>query len=713
MPEGKKWLRMFSLTILGAAIAAESYADYTIEEVQVTARKRAESLQEVPDSINVLSAAQIESAGIRDLKGVAALTPNLSMDDNYRPGTARISIRGMITPQVGDAPLAYVVDGVTAPSMDFINQDLHAVERIEVIKGPQGALYGKGAVGGAINIVTREPTNETEGSFVVGAGNGESVNAEGFLSGALVEDSLYYRVGAKHSDSAGFIENEVTGQMVDASKVSTVSGLLSYQLSDQGKVDLRARYSDNQAGVGYYSVVDSPDAIGDNVWSGQSSNILGGSNRELLELSGKFEWSADYGDLLFVAGYSEVDDLSFSDSDYTGMPSDFDLLFAGAQETQYGVKAYTTEVRFTAPADHAVQWQTGAYYQLREVESTLHLWDDFDGVGVRTRDSFDIPNDEFIGSNLDPDFFTEYLYSIVDSNTSDAWAIFGQAAYDLTDTLTVSAALRYDMDKRESYDWRDVEGTFAKRDFSELQPKFQLSYDLSEDVLTYVSVSRGFRSGGFNEPHPDVERVFDQEISDNFEIGFKSDFLDQKLVLNGAAFHVNTQNTQYTQFNVETFTLENLGIDRSISQGLEADFQYLVNSSLRLHGGVGMVKSEIDQYDVNPDLEGNRVPGVYRSNINLGAEYVRALQSGSELEFRVDYLRNGPIAWDLENSLEIGATNIVNVRASYIFDQSRITLFAENVTDEATISDAFVLDYGYGRQPGRPRYYGVQFGYSF
>ena len=148
MPDGRHWLKMFSLTFLGAAIAAESYADYTIEEVQVTARKRAESLQEVPDSITVLSAAQIESAGIRDLKGVAALTPNLSMDDNYRPGTARISIRGMITPQVGDAPLAYVVDGVTAPSMDFINQDLHAVERIEVIKGPQGALYGKGAVGG-------------------------------------------------------------------------------------------------------------------------------------------------------------------------------------------------------------------------------------------------------------------------------------------------------------------------------------------------------------------------------------------------------------------------------------------------------------------------------------------------------------------------------------------------------------------------------------
>ena len=143
------------------AVPAHVFAQgFVLEEVVVTARKRTENLQEVPDSITAFGRAQIESAGIAGFEDFANLTPNLSLNEGYRPGVAKITVRGMITPQVGDPPIAYVVDGVTASSIDFINQDLFAIERIEVLRGPQGALYGKGAVGGAINIVTRRPSNE-------------------------------------------------------------------------------------------------------------------------------------------------------------------------------------------------------------------------------------------------------------------------------------------------------------------------------------------------------------------------------------------------------------------------------------------------------------------------------------------------------------------------------------------------------------------------
>jgi len=148
-------LTLLVSTIPGLAYAQDGYEDQgVLEEVIVTARKRAENLQEVPDAITVFGQDQIESAGIMNFRGFADLTPNLAFYEGFQAGTPRITIRGLITPQVGDAPVAYVVDGITAATLDFISQEIFAIERIEVLKGPQGALYGKGAVGGAINITT-------------------------------------------------------------------------------------------------------------------------------------------------------------------------------------------------------------------------------------------------------------------------------------------------------------------------------------------------------------------------------------------------------------------------------------------------------------------------------------------------------------------------------------------------------------------------------
>ena len=134
--------------------AEESLEEASIEKIVVTARGRVESIQEIPESITSFNAEQIERAGIKSFRDVADLTPNLSQLDNFRPGLARIQIRGLITPQVGDAPLAFVVDGITASDLEFMNQQLFDIERIEILRGAQGALYGRGAIGGAVNITT-------------------------------------------------------------------------------------------------------------------------------------------------------------------------------------------------------------------------------------------------------------------------------------------------------------------------------------------------------------------------------------------------------------------------------------------------------------------------------------------------------------------------------------------------------------------------------
>ena len=159
----------------GGALAQQSELD-TIEEIDVTSRKRSENLQDIPDSITVFNESTIERAGIGNFSDFAALTPNLSAYGNFRPNLTNISIRGMTSTQLGEPPIAFVVDGITVPNLEFMNQELVDIQQIEVIRGPQGALYGKNAIGGAVNITTRAPTADT--GFILRGAVGASMKSE-------------------------------------------------------------------------------------------------------------------------------------------------------------------------------------------------------------------------------------------------------------------------------------------------------------------------------------------------------------------------------------------------------------------------------------------------------------------------------------------------------------------------------------------------------
>ena len=168
---------------------AESIPLVEGNEIIVTARRRDERLQDVPESVTAFSAKDIANAGIANFRDVADLTPNLSQLDNYRPGLARFQVRGLITPQIGDPPLAFVFDGVTAPDQEFVNQDLVDIERIEVLRGAQGALYGRGAVGGAVNIITKQPTNDFGGNVQASLANAGAWRLSSVVSGPIVRSS--------------------------------------------------------------------------------------------------------------------------------------------------------------------------------------------------------------------------------------------------------------------------------------------------------------------------------------------------------------------------------------------------------------------------------------------------------------------------------------------------------------------------------------------
>jgi len=681
--------------------AAEEALETAIDEVIVTARGREESLQEIPESITTFNAAQIERAGIKSFRDVADLTPNLSQLSNFRPGLARIQIRGLITPQVGDAPIAFVVDGITASDLEFMNQELFDIERIEVLRGAQGALYGRGAIGGAVNITTKKPTNDFEARVSTSFASGSDKRVSGVASGALVEDQVYFRVGAYSRDYDGQISNTFLNEKADFHEESSVFGTLNIELSDTSSLDLNARVTNTETGIGYYQAVDA--ASFEDFSLTTEHNVPGLDKRDLTEFSARFSHDFSSSTLELVAGYSESDQVGFSDADYSSQPSDFDgFHYAGAQENILKVESTTFEARLKSNDDTRLRWAAAAFMQDRTRDSEYHNYDDAVGNQAMTR------------SDFDP---SAIVFSILDDNSSDAWALSTQLNYDLTEQLEVTAAIRYDRDERESFDSRFIESTYEEKTFSEVQPKLSLAYQMDADTLIYAGFSRGFRSGGFNEPHPDISRTFNKELSDSLELGFKTTIMNGLGTLNVAVFSIDQEDAQITRFNGNTFTLENISVDDVNTQGIEFELAVQASDNLMLMVNGGKIDSDIEAFGERTDLIGSSLPHVADYNLNAVAEYEHEMSSAMNLVLRADVNHTGPRIFSFDvPEIESSKQTFLNLRATVEADGWSATVFADNLTDERQVEDLVFMGnavVSMGRFPNTGSSYGVEFNYDF
>ncbi len=677
----------------------------TIEKISVISRGRVESIQNVPDSVTAFSAETIEKSRITNFRDVANLTPNLSQLDNFRPGLARITIRGLITPQVGDPPLAFVVDGVTAPDLEFINQDLVDIERIEVMRGAQGALYGRGAIGGAVIVTTKKPIEDFEGKIKGSVGNGNTYNLNAVVSGSLNdENTAYFRAGGYIKDTDGLIKNTYTGDYADPLKEQSVFSQLEFELSEDTSINLKGKYTSSEAGFAYYQGV-SDDTIED-FSINTSQNIINQDERDVYELSAKLTQHYDLGKFEFVTAYSNSENEHFYDGDYSADATfiDEDGFFRAPFGTEglYDIESLTLESRFISQSDQAFRWSVSAFYQQRDRDTAVLFYDDFTDAEILTRADF--ANDE------------PYL-SIIDNNSSDAWALAGQFNYDINEQLELTGAMRYDHDTRESFDPTNKDATYAKKSFSQLQPKVTLAYQMNDDLLLYTGYSRGFRSGGFNEPADGISRTFDKEISDSYEIGFKTALFNNKVTLNGAAFIIEQDDAQFTQFNIDTFTLENLSIDEVQTKGLELEAAFAATSNLSINLSAGIVDSEIKRFALRPELAGRPQFWVPEYNYGLSANHNLALNGEWSLFSRAELLIEGPKTFSIDiPDVESSRYTYLNAGAGLKSEQWSVQVYVDNLTDERAIEDIFLLADGVTdlvRQPNKPRSYGIELSYQF
>lgn len=640
-----------------ATVLAQSPNNSGLEEIVVTATKRTQNLQDVPDAVTAFSSKDIEQARIESVADFARLTPNLAISEiSQSPGVQFISIRGVTQLSNGEAPVAVIVDGVQVASTAAITQQLYDVERIEVLKGPQGALYGRNAIGGAINIVTRQPTNEFEARLGVGAGADGELKALALVSGPLIEDKLLFRIAGNYEDYDGRIKNSFTGQNVDLMEDRGVRVLLKATPSDDWDLDLRLSWSrTNNAGYGAVVLPSDPATRADTFDIAPQSGRIGSGEREVKEASFKAAYTTRFGTFSSVTGYTETEDQSSYDLDMTPLP----LVDLALQSSD--VDAFNQELRFTSGADQRLRYIVGGFYQQFDLDRTTD-------VGVLF---------------LPPPFNRAFNRA---TNGSEAYAGFGQLSYDITKQFEITAALRYDRDRRTQEDLLSGSRR-TPREFDSWQPKLTLSYAWQPDLRTYVTYSQGFRSGGFNAPLQAFPEGYKAEKTENLEVGLKSEFFDNRLRLNAAAFSTRFESQQ--AFNLDLFSGQQYinNIRSSDVVGGELELTAAPSPAWQLGIGVGYADPNIDDFDGSPLYRGNAPPYTPEWTYNATVQYSHELGSEWTLQTRLDYAGQAGLYYEIINVDEQKAFGMTNLRIALESERYSFSVYASNLFDEKYYAD--------------------------
>ena len=717
-----------ALISMGAMLLAPVHAqEVTLEEIVVTARKRAESVQDIPESITVFSESGIEDSGITRIKDVANLTPNLVVRQSYCLGVVNLSARGLATPQQGDSPLVVNFDGVQAPAQDFINQDLFDVERIEVLKGPQGALYGAGAIGGAINVITKRPTNELDAFIRLSVGNENSRRLAAGIAGPIAKDRVFYRLAGVVQNRDGYIRNSLTGDLLDFLDETVLRGGLFITL-DRLNIDLRASVTDTSAGASYYEAMPlMPDPVPeiDSLFGGplgrlgsdisygsfdNHSNVQTEEERDITTASLRVEYQLDGGTFTSITGYNDSRQYDYGDLDF--QPSDILL-----QDVRFNVEVFNQEFRFASDPNRRFRWVGGVFYQDREIfNEVLVVLGDFT-LGPRSiAQSMAQPGNTLLTDTRD----------VIESQ---AIGVFLSTNYDLTDRLELTAAARWDqvdMDTRfvgQDPNLINLPNASAERQFDEFQPKLNLAYTVSENVTIYGDLARGFRTG---VPNPTsafaggLPRFIEPEVADTLELGVKSTFWDGRASLNAAVFHSSVENRHHYFYGAALQSMTTY--DEAEISGLEVDFEGLLTDYLRFSASLGVMNAEITSDEMTQyrdfttgdvalvvNNKGNTLPDTPEASYNLALTYERPVFGDTNFFGRVAYAFVDEMYFDTENYiLNAGASDFVNLRLGLRNERWEVVLFGDNITDERNYSNYAYSGSAGNYLPNQPRTYGIE-----
>ncbi len=707
-----------TLAGLGKASAEAKSNDqvsFVLEEIIVTATRREASMQDIPMSIAAYSSDVLRDSGVHNIQDLQMLAAGLQIQ--MVGAQANVTLRGVGAQQgaVGaESGVAVHRDGVYVKQRPEIAMGFFDIERVEVLRGPQGTLYGRNATGGAVNIISKSPTDDFEAGASATLGNYSLVETEGFVSGPIAGDTLTARVAFKTRDHDGYTANIFDGKALDDGDFSGLRGVLRYQPTSDLRLDLTAEYGkENGVWVSVRKRTRTGEPLGVETQEGASLASGRAVNQDGPNINEKEAWGVnakltwDVGDLTLssLSAYRKFNWLESFDFDGT------DVHFGFFDKGYRNTKQITQELTLASASDQQLNWLVGGYY-FRSVENN----------SINTV----LPTIDF--------------FSIVttDDYTTDAYAAFGEASYALLEQLELTVGARYSHEKKVipgTRTYRGVTTAGSKEDsWGSFTPKVALVYSASDDLSFYATVGKGFKAGGYNGANPlgNPFGSYAPEEVVNYEAGVKSALLDNRLRANLSIFHMDYTNLQNsarvphpTIPDAQTGAVVNAG--EATIRGVEFEFDAKVSDSLSVDGNLSYLDAvfasftNANQNGATVDASGNHLQNAPEWAFNMAVDYTVPVGDWGSASFRGEWAYKSRVHFTpfADNYQSQPGTSVINARLAFTDadDQWTIAAWVKNLTDEVIANskteDISLFSGGTWLNYQPPRTYGLTVGYKF
>lgn len=704
-----------------------------IEELVVTARKQSELLQDVPLSISAFSQQELEKRNMMSLGDIQSVVPNMAMNSGISRSNAGIFIRGVGQSDRSvtyDPGVGLYIDGVYRARMQGSMIDLLDIERIEVLRGPQGTLYGRNTIGGAVNITTTAPAAEPGLRVKAGIGNYNLRSAQ-VIADLPWTDRLFSRLSMGYTERDGVTKNVHTGKKWDDKNFVGAQLDVRWLASDDLTVDMAADWSRRrQESNGGQCVVEDPTA-GMMVYAG----MLGLPYQEACQRSSELkerqfsmdEPSRDDGDdwgLSLIADWDLSDALSFKSITAVrrldwALYESFDgteLEIYASRNKGSEQKQLSQEFQLQGTAlDDQLVWNVGLYAFKEKVRRPAL-------------------SDSFIQNR-----FSDRLRK----TDNESYAIYGQATYDINDAWSLTAGIRYTYEERKFDNAEQDVATGVIHDavkvnasFDAVTPLLTLAWRATDDVMIYSTWAQGYKSGGFNSrtnaSQPETLEPFDEETVDTYELGMKSTWLDRRLTLNAAMYYSDYKDMQRAVTRADASgnpvsLFQNAGSARI--SGAELDLNLVVTQHWRISGGYGYTDARYRSFKSLDgatgtwrDLSSLQFASTPRNTGSLSSEWVVPVHAGAldDVTLRVDYSHADSTYNDMENTegLKRRSLDLVNAAVILSFNDgvTTLNLWGKNLTNQVYYRSGFSLADSFGiaqRFFSEPRTYGLTVSHEF
>jgi len=670
-----------------------------LQEVTVTAQKREELLQKAPLAVASISTEQIEKLQIANTNEVGRIAPNFQSYDDGGGMFTLMASRGIFTfdeiPTVG----LYVDDVPIFNTMSFPSA-LNDLKRIEILRGPQGTLYGRNTLGGVINIITNTPRNTTEGFIELGYGNLNQLNVSAGVSTPLVPNKLYAKLSGSYLSRDGYITNTFLNTNDILSRESVTGNLkLTYYPNERWEFmlmsGLEVREVQANAYVGGFGFDNTKlDSLKDNHPYELAYDTQGTYNVLLSNNAFKIGYYTNNIAIKSITAL-QLTDVKSKNEDFD--VSSFDLFKLTRNDRM--MLTWSEELRISSTRkDSPFSWLGGLflYHVQRDTDQYNQYGEDY---------AFGSP----------PEVAALLPYHVVDLGeiTQTGASIFFNADYSFTPEWEVTAGLRYEIESNTTSTGRsyikDGDASFSNpsaglipdsfkktADYNAISPKIGLIYDKNQ-FLAYANIARSYRPGGINAFVLESDKaIFDPEYSWNYEIGLKSTLWKNRLKANLTGFYVDYKDQQvYTLVDMQSLSLGRRNVGQSISYGLELETEWVLAKGFKALFNIGYLETKVEKFTITNfsgeiNNEGNKQAYSPQWNGNLGLNYETTFNNELSLTFAADYQFQTDMYFDVENTAQQESYGLLNSRLSFAYKAISISFWAKNLLDKTYFSYGYV-----------------------